>query len=281
MTSTFLRLFIMSFLLVCYSCNKHKKIESFPAPTEKTTVRSGGEESDSYLARQKWIDLLHGGSKSDWRSIETSNQMDKYTSSLRADSDTRGDDEWLAGGRLLGKWIERGSNNNAGNIMVVDYDVKEEMIYAVGGGGPMFKGDLSAYNWTLVNDKLRFSTNLLKILYLSNGTKRILSAVNGMPHFSDDEGITWIKSTGVVPTADGWELYDSEVTSDGKIFFIGRKEYNSSIRIYCSFDFGKSFKNLKLFNTSDSRNISLGFNAKNDDGGPRHLSPLHECRESV
>ncbi|MBK9736527.1 MAG: T9SS type A sorting domain-containing protein [Saprospiraceae bacterium] len=129
----------------------------------------------------------------------------------------------------------------------------------------MFKGDLSGYNWTLVNDKLRFSTNLLKVLYLTNGTKRIVSAVNGMPHFSDDDGITWIKSTGVVPTADGWELYDSEVTSDGKIFFLGRKDYNSSIRVYCSFDFGKSFKNLKLFTTSDVRNVSLGFNAKNDN----------------
>lgn len=253
------------FILTFLSCEQNTQIQINPAPTEITAIHKNGEDGDSYKARLNWIELMHGGKESGWRAIESENQMKKYEDWLKINDRIRSDDEYVAGGQILGKWTERGSNNNAGNIMVTDYDAEEDIIYAVGGGGPMFKGDFSGFGWSLVNDKLRFSTNLLKVFHLNSSVKRIVSAVNGIPHYSEDEGVSWKKSTGVIATSDGWEITHSQITNDGKIFFLGKNSYNGSIRVYVSFDYGTSFKTLKLFNTSDGRNIALSWNALNDE----------------
>jgi photosystem II stability/assembly factor-like uncharacterized protein len=259
---------LLSFLfsvLIFLNCEQTNYSHIIPSPTEKTAVHKNGEDGESYEARMNWIELMHGGRESGWRSIESENQMRKYESWLKSADEKRSDDEYVAGGQILGKWTERGSNNNAGNIMVTDYDAEEDVIYAVGGGGPLFKGDFSGFGWSVVNDKLRFSTNLLKVFHLNDNVKRILSAVNGIPHYSEDDGKTWKKSSGVTATSDGWEIAHSQFTSDGKIFFLGRKDYYGSIKVYVSFDFGTTFKTLKLFNTSDGRNIALSLNAVKDE----------------
>jgi len=258
----------MSFLyftLIFFSCEHKPIVQSYPLPTEKTAIHKNGEDGDSYEARMNWIELMHGGRESGWRNIESENQMEKYENWLKINDNKRSDDENVASGQILGKWTERGSNNNAGNIMVIDYDDEEDMVYAVGGGGPMFKGDFSGFSWSVVNDKLRFSTNLLKVFNLNTGVKRIVSAVNGIPYYSEDDGITWKKSSGVTATSDGWEISHSQITSDGKIFFLGRKDYNGSIKVYVSYDFGTTYKTLKLFNTSDGRNIALALNVAKDE----------------
>ena len=259
-------LFIVICIALVAGCSKVETNVHYPKPTEKTAIHAGGEDEESADARKEWIELMHGGESAPWRTIEAENQMEQYLRRPQTNNHLkRQSDEWVAGGNILGKWIERGSNNNAGNIMVVDFDPETEMVYAVGGDGPMFKGDLSGLGWQLVNDKLRFSTNLLKILSLADGTKRIISAINGIPYYSDDDGITWVKSTGVTPTTDGWHIYNAHVTSDGKIFFLGKRDYWSIIKAYVSYDNGISYKSLKLFNTSDTRNISLTMNGANDD----------------
>ncbi len=235
-----------------------------PAPTEFTKVNHQDEGEENYKNRELWVELVHGGKNSDWRSIEAENRMESFQYGKNNVS-SRGDDEWVAGGNILGKWIERGSNNNAGNIMVVDYDPDDESVYAVGGGGPMFKGDFSGIGWQVVNDKLRFSTNLLKLLKLNNGKKRIISALEGIPHYSDDSGKTWQKSMGVTPTTNGWNLFDSKVTKSGIIFFLAKRDYWSNIKVYYSEDNGQTYKSPLQFATSDTRNIALGMNEKNDE----------------
>jgi hypothetical protein len=264
---TDLRGFLLSALCIflLWSCKDNLSDNTvFPSP-ETAIVDEDDEEGDHQLELKNWIELMHGGENSGWRVVEADNQQKFYTAWLQKSVNLRSQDEIVAGGFLRGIWLERGSNNNAGNIMVVDYDVRDDEIYAVGGGGPMFKGDFSGFGWEVVNDKLRFSTNLLKVFHLTGGKTRIVSAVNGIPHFSDDEGKTWTKSTGVTPTLDGWNLYHSQVTSDGKIFFLGKRDYGANIKVYASFDYGVTYKSLKLFATSDTRNIALARNGVNDD----------------
>lgn len=258
-------LWLLAAGLTLFSCKESGNHVHYPLPTGKTSLHSQGEDENRSRQREAWISMIHGGEHAPWRTIEAENQQASYQHWLEQNLESRGNDEWLANGQILGKWIERGSNNNAGNVMVVDYDAKEDVIYAVGGGGPMFKGDFSGQNWEVVNDKLRFSTNLLKVFHLDDGKHRIVSAINGTPHFSEDRGITWIKATGLTPTSDGWTLYNSQTTRDGIICFLGRKDYWGSIRMYASFDFGKTFKTVKLFNTSDTRNVSMGWNAHTDE----------------
>lgn len=258
-------LWLLLFGLLLFSCNKDNHSLRFPKPTEKTAIHTQGEDEARGRQREAWISMIHGGDNAPWQTIEAENQMESYHSRFHQQPGTRNGDEWLANGQILGKWIERGSNNNAGNIMVVDYDAREDLIYAVGGGGPMFKGDFSGQNWEVVNDKLRFSTNLLKVFHLEGGTHRIITAINGTPHYSDDRGKTWVKATGLTPTSDGWAVYNSQITSKGVICFLGRKDYWGSIRMYASFDFGKTYKTVKLFNTSDTRNVAMTWNANTDE----------------
>ncbi len=253
--------YVFSLLFFVVSCQQP---EPLPAPTEKTQVHENGEDGDSYHARMAWIELMHGGKNANWRSVEAANQMASYQEWLRNDAQQRSDEEWFAENTVKGKWIERGSNNNAGNIMVVDYVREEDIVYAVGGDGPMFKGDISGLDWTLVNDKLRFSTNLLKVFRLQNGTSRIVSAVGGVPHYSEDDGKTWKSAAGVTPTTEG-TIYDAEITHDDKIFFIAKSGYWSDLKVYVSLDKGLTYNTLRTFTTSDTRNIALAWDAVKDN----------------
>ncbi len=252
------RSFLYMTLIVWLTACSQSDLSQMPRPAGETVIHSQGEDGQLGKKRKAWLELMHGGQASDWRNHEMQNQWHRYQDWQTSRQSVRSGIEWFANGQLSGEWVERGSNNNAGNIMVADFDAEEELIYAVGGGGPMFVGDLSGSSWQLVSDKLRFSTSLLKVFTLESGKKRIVSAVEGIPYYSEDGGATWVKSSGVTPTTGGWELYDSHITNTGIIFFIGRKDYNGSLKVYASFDKGSTFKALRLFNTSDRRNLALG-----------------------
>lgn len=256
--------YICTLAVFTNSC-RHSGHKDMPAPGLTTHVREDSEEGENAAKRDAWIELLHGGRQENWSDIESQNQEDKYIQWLRTETETRGGEENVAGGRIRGIWRERGSINNAGSIMAVDFWPDDETVFAVGAGGPIFKGDLSGFGWQVVNDKLRFSTDLLKAVKMDDGSRRLISAVNGIPHYSDDDGITWSKATGVVLTTDGWALYHSQVTQNGTIFFLGRKDYNGTIRVYTSYDKGKTYKSLKIFLTSDTRNLALTMDAVTND----------------
>lgn len=255
--SVFFSLFI---ILLVLSCNQPTSI---PKPIGDTVIHEHGEDGDSYAARMQWIDLMHGGEASDWRSIEAQNQQDNYLNWLKMAPASRMFDEYVADGLLLGRWTEGGSSNNAGNIMAVDFDPETDEVYAVGGGGPMFKSEIFSSEWILVNDKLRFSTDLLKVITLANGKKRIISALNGTPHYSDDGGKVWTKASGVTATNDG-STYHSQYMKDGAIFFLGKRDYWSNIRLYVTYDAGVTYSSLKSFNTSDTRNVAMTLDGVSD-----------------
>lgn len=234
-----------------------------PTPTGKTLVHQNGEDEGMSVWRKKWIDLMHGGEQSQWKTIEDQNQKDIYRRWLGMKANVRSENEYVADGNIYGKWSERGSSNNAGNIMAVTFDPENQDIYATGGGGPIFKGNLESVEWTLVNDKLRFSTQLLSFARLSDGTKRLISAVNGIPHYSDDGGKMWVASTGVISTTED-HIYKAQINNLDHIFILTKKDYWSDIYVYASFDHGETFQTIKYFNTSDTRNISLTVNGVNN-----------------
>jgi photosystem II stability/assembly factor-like uncharacterized protein len=237
-----------------------------PQPTKGTVIRSS-EDEGNYDERMKWIDAVHGGPLSNWRSIEAANRWLAYQQNLENPAiQLRNGDEWVADNHVLGKWIERGSNNNSGSIMTIDYDPIDDMFYAMGAGGCIFKGDPSGYFWEVVNDKLRFSDNLLKITRLDDGKKRMVAAIEGYPHYSDDLGRTWKAATGVVPTTDGWSLYNSDITKDGTIVILARKSWTNPVRCYASFDNGVSYKTLKIFTGSNTNDYAFSYDKISDKG---------------
>ncbi len=227
-------------------------------PTDPTHIRSDEDENHS-KARKNWFDLVHGGNKNDWKTIEAQNNWDKYQANLLSPIQNRGADEWVAEGNVYGRWIERGSNNNAGNIEAVDFDSEEDIFYAVGAGGSIFKGDFTGYNWQVVNDKLRFNTDFIKVIKLENNTKRIISGLNGIVHYSDDGGITWVSSTGFLETSSGSALYDLQVTKSGSLVVLAKRSGGGTMRCYVSHDKGKTFSTLKIFNNSDTQNHAAAY----------------------
>jgi hypothetical protein len=245
-----------------FGCQPEQKL---PKPTDGTVIRQGQEESEGNGdARAKWIELIHGGDQTDWRSIETQNQWDHLAYLAENSIQLRNGDEWVANNQILGKWIERGSSNNAGSIEIVDFDPVDEYIYAIGSGGCMFKGDLSGFGWTLINDKLRFSGGLLFVSTLNDGSKRLMAAINGRPHYSDNNGSTWTPSVGTSGTISGWVVKNGAKTKDGRIFYLNRFSDFGKIGVYMSTDNGKTVTKLKDFQSSPD-NVSLAIDKAGDN----------------
>src|SRR5690606_32876948 len=93
-------------------------------------------------------------------------------------------------------WIERGSNNLAGNVQINDFDTVSENLYAISDGGTLWKGDLDDEDWTPLNEDIQFGSRVLKVFRLSDNTLRIIATRGHGIFYSDDEGQNWTQATG-------------------------------------------------------------------------------------
>lgn len=241
-------------LLLVIACQQ-KKENLMPKPTESTFVKMDMEDGSHRGERQLWLEKIHGGKNSDWQTTEYENTLRllEYKKSLQ--NPNRDGEEWLADGKLYGKWIERGSNNQAGSALNAHYDEQEDVLYALGAGGPLFKSGIKGYNWELINDDFRFDGAVLEMITLPNNQKRLIASINGIPHYSEDFGYTWTKSTGVTSTAEGREAHTCFVV-DNTIFFLGRRDWWSNFTLYKSTD-GATYTSIKSLNTSDGGKVEL------------------------
>ncbi len=196
--------------------------------------------------RQEWIHRVHGGDASNWEAIEYRNTktLSKIKKQRRKENNIRGGIEEFANGKVSGEWIERGSINQAGNVRITAYDKKEETIYCIGGGGPMLKSDLVGSNWEVINDDYRFNGSFLEVIDLGGDNPRILAAIQGIPHYSDDGGVSWIPCSGLATV--GATIYNA-MYHEGKVFLIYKNDYWSPFRLFVSEDNGESYTNKKGF----------------------------------
>jgi hypothetical protein len=256
---------VSAFFYFIYS---HNKVD-FPAPDNgHTEVKTDAEEGDNQNKREEWFNMLHQTAPGVfWRDIEYNNAIDnqKIINTIRKySSSDRNDDEILAGGNILGRWYERGSSNQAGNVIAAAFDKKAEEIFLVSGGGSLFKGNRSGLGWEVINQDLRFSSNLMELFFLQDGKRRLQTSVNHRPHFSDDGGITWTEGTGIIGAGDGY-LYHPKMTSDQQLFFLQKSSYWAPIRLYHSADYGESYTSVFNFNTHDDRNIAMDMDKSTND----------------
>ncbi|MBK8700387.1 MAG: hypothetical protein IPN29_13000 [Saprospiraceae bacterium] len=257
-------LFYGTLILLIYGCfdRSHN-----PKPTEVLETMEDGNHGE---ARQKWLTDIHGGPQSNWQQIEYENNLIRLADPQYANSPKRDGEEVFANGAVSGKWVERGSNNQAGSVMNVLYHKEADELYAIGAGGPLFKGGLSGFTWELVNDDYRFDHALLEVVILPDLTTRLVSGISGSPHYSDDGGLTWIKSSGV----DGGNMHTG-LMADGIIYLLAKKGGGNYI-LYSSED-GKTYKNRKIFDTSDGRNLAL---CKASDGKAIYLIEQRDVDKS-
>ena len=192
-----LLLILNSILLgFCLSCNIDQST-MHPQPSDGTVILE--EEGDDHINRKElYFENMHRAAPgTDWRSIDNASRKESYNKRLQQrKSYVTSSTETFANGHLEGEWFERGSNNQSGSIRKIDYDVDNNKIYAISDGGTIWKGDLSGNVWSPINEDLVFRKNILSVIDSPSGGKRILAALGKTIHYSDDDGVTWIASTG-------------------------------------------------------------------------------------
>lgn len=264
-----LTLFSIIFLAILCKPSDNPSI-NMPPPVEGVIVKMDGEDVPKRKAREAWFELMHQAEEGvDWREIEFQNNINsaRYKNELRANIGSRNpilDGEIVADGNLEGKWIERGSNNNAGNMITVNYFKEEDMLFGRSAGGTLWKGDRSGFNWEVVNQDYRFQTDLVEARYLPNGDIRYIAALNQRPVYSDDEGQTWTPSEGMETTSSARMIDFIEDNNDN--MYVLQKAHNINfISAYRSTDNGSSWQEVYEFTGRNHRDYNLVTVGGSDD----------------
>jgi len=257
-------LFLTGLITLFIGC----KQKSYLPPTEGETIVKMNMEDGDKSKKHTWFDLLHQAAPGiDWKAIEWQNSLDQIEIKKRLQSlstGSRGQDEYVADGNLLGRWLERGSTNQAGSVLKTAYDPKTDEILLISAGGTLFSGDRTGLGWTIIQQDLRFSDNLLELIYNQNQNRRILASIGNIPFYSDDYGKSWIKSTGIPGNGSG-EIRGSVRTKDDHIFILYKKDYWSNFSLYQSIDNGESFSLVQNLPTYQSHHFCLTKSIHNDD----------------
>ena len=226
---------------------------SFPKPT--TTIVSNEEEGELQDERAAWLEQMHRAAPAvNWRQIEYQNAMERHqerreASLFRSDCSI----ETIADGALRGNWKERGAVNQAGSVYDLEYDSEADEIWLVSAGGTIWKADRLGIEWKVVNQDLIFNPGLLKFVATNDHERRLLALSGRIPHYSDDDGLSWIASSGL-PIEDSWGDTKSVVVLEDEeqtIYLLSRKDYWSEIGLFKSTDLGNSFQKIKTFTSNN------------------------------
>lgn len=235
---------------------QNEKRDQYPKPTDGTILYEGHEEGKHRGKRQKWFELMHQADPdTDWRNIEYQTSYSKHLKRVEARSDGRSDDVVDIGtGQLMGKWHERGSNNQAGNVKATDYYPESDEIYVISDGGSLFKGDRYNGKWQIVNQDLKFESDLLEMIETVVGT-RMIAIINKKPHYSDDLGQTWAASSGIPIINSSWGFSRGvvlEQDSSNFMLFLSKTDYWAPLKVYESLDNGESFQWIQSLGSHDA-----------------------------
>ncbi len=234
-----------------------------PVPFE-TQLKSNADEESSGNQRQDWINLMHRSSNDvDWKKIEQGNSQRKFQkdqSFSRSRSFVCEEPDFIINDSLFGIWRERGSRNQSGSVFATEYDLNTNELYTISAGGSIFKGNVFGTRWDVMNQSARFSPTFLELIPTSTGT-RMLAAPDELPAYSDDMGLTWTMATSAVSTLDDNGKTDQAnvIVTDSTTytFFLTKKDYWSSLRIFFSSDNGESYLPIRNLSSHDFNTYKL------------------------
>lgn len=259
---------VLATLTFLYFANKNNTF--YPQPTD-TTIKwdmEDGTKPDRKAAIEKMHRIEEGLS---WHDIEYQNA--KQTAILRNDINkatqkSLGEIETIVDGYVTGKWIERGSTNQAGSVLATEYDAVNDNIYTVSAGGTLWQGGRDGNSWEAINQDFNFFNRML--LLVENGSEnRLIAAIEGRPHYSDDNGATWTLSSGIGNVNDGWRIKNvfKKKNTDGtyEIFYLARAGWSATAKLMHSSDLGVSYDRIKVFSSSDLDNYAMHTTQGSDD----------------
>ena len=206
-------------------------------PTERWVHQDS--EMDNKRRRKLWFKQRHRAPEgTDWKAIEKANglaQIQKRNGLAR---------QRPIADEFTGKWIERGSENQAGRMHVAARSSDGTALYAGSSNGGVWRGSLQGDNWQPLGDNLAGGAHSL-LLFPANsaGNPNIMLATtdNGAVHRSVDDGVTWDVPTG----ASGlWEVQRLIKLSDGShhAFMVVREANQDRYRLLRSTDSGDTWQ---------------------------------------
>lgn len=174
------------------------------APLQPTQGEESRKEMQRLLA---WMESLHNHAPgTDWRAMDAATranlavlreqQMAMMAHGLKPDT--------LAT-VPTGVWREQGSNNWAGRASAVDYDPTTDRLTVFAHGGQLWRATRSSLDWQPLNDGRYFDSNAQNVQNFArlNGAgatpERFVAADDSGKNifYSDDDGKTWLASTGL------------------------------------------------------------------------------------
>lgn len=207
-------------------------------------------DEEFHRKRNEWIQSLHRCEEGlpywilDNKAKEVYREMVKETQSNSILQNS------YANGRIIGQWIEKGSDNLSGRVHTLDFDTVDKTIILASAGGNIWKGTIKGNDWVCLNNSQRFpNPRMVKIFDLS-GKKRIVVVANSPSsvYFTDDFGKNWVKSLGL-DNAEKWGwMIRGQVTIDQSIYVLltewDFKNWKSVVSLYKSSDFAQSFSKI-------------------------------------
>ena len=162
-----------------------------PLPPTEHWVHQDAEMSNK-AARKQWFRERHRAPPDvDWKAVERQNGLE-VIARRNAIGKRRPIDEFGA------KWLERGSENQAGRMMVAALSADGTSIYAGSSLGGVWRGTLQGDGWEPLGDNLYGGAHWLALFPPEGGPEVILAATDdGLVHRSVDDGATWTVPTGI------------------------------------------------------------------------------------
>ena len=230
-------------------------LTDYPEPT-------GGDLLSEELQNERkvWLEQLHRTAPgTSWRQIEYQNQFQKLR--LRQEFGGQRSDcsapMGIPGTDLMGRWVERGSSNQAGSVFETAYAPELDEIWLISAGGSLWKTSRQTPVWRLINQHIQLDPNFLKILDLPGQKQRLLAFSGQQPHYSDDGGLSWHRALGVLSGANSPTFQSPVVLPDQNIFLLAKSDFHNIFKIYISKDQGHSYRKVMDLDTHQSNYYTL------------------------
>jgi len=260
------RIVIISFnvFIIALSCLHYSKFKIpdhvYPVPTKLLG------EDERHEIKQAWIEDRHKTAPDDnWRQMDLVFRLqkaEKYAQYLNGkSSNSSGYQEVLiANGQLKGAWREIGSRNQAGRMVVSEYDTVNDYIYCASAGGNIWKRKINNNNkWICINDHFRIpQICMLRIVKNGNSNRIIVASKSGSTDgifYSDDDGITWLVGYGLNTSSFGY-VHTAVVTNDSiplvyvLAHVINQSTMQTGSGLFLSTDQGTNFTQIAFYNNS-------------------------------